>query len=304
MARRKLGAFGKPRPQRAESREFADPTATPEPLTAVREQVRVDNNETGNRGLSDDGAVSVGSQRSRRRAGKGKRKPRLTRAPLRSQGSDDAAVSDDPPRVKPWRKRTKECSRKRRGPRTVLTDHQWKLARKHVYGERGKPGRNAEGNRMKLEGMLWIFRTGAPWRDLHEDFGHWLNVYQTFRRWAKNGVFLALFLTLAKDYDLKVVMVDGTFVKVHQHGTGAPKDGASREESQANQAIGKSRGGLNTKLMAVMDRRGRAEHPGDFLVAVCLCYLLCIVSPKVADFLFQVWHIGEGRMRRPFVNRP
>ena len=70
-------------------------------------------------------------------------------------------------------------------------------------------------------------------------------------------MFLALFLTLAKDFDLKIVMVDGTFVKVHQHGTGAPKNGASSEESQANQAIGKSRGGLNTKLMAVTDRRGR-----------------------------------------------
>ena len=257
MARRKRGAFGRPRSRRAESREFADPTATPEPLTAVREQVRVDDSETENHSLSDDGAASVDSRRSRRRAGNGKRRPRGSRTPLRSQESDDIQVSEERPRPKPWRRRTKEGSRKRRGPRTVLTDHQWKIARKHVYGERGKSGRNAKNNRMKLEGMLWIFRTGAGWRDLPEDFGHWLNVYQTFRRWEANGVFLALFLTLAKDFDLKVVMVDGTFVKVHQHGTGAPKNGASSEESQANQAIGKSRGGLNTKLMAVTDRRGR-----------------------------------------------
>ena len=258
MARRKLGAFGKPKSQRAEPREIEPSAATPDPLTAVREQVRVDDNATGNRRQSDDDATSGGSRRSRRRAVSGKRKPPGARTPLRNlQESDDAAPSEERPRPKPWRKRTREGSRKRRGPRTVLTDHQWKIARRHVYGERGKPGRNAEHNRMKLEGMLWIFRTGAPWRDLHPDFGEWLNVYQTFRRWERNGVFLMLFLTLAKDFDLKIVMVDGTFVKVHQHATGAPKNGASSEESRVNQAIGKSRGGLNTKLMAVTDRRGR-----------------------------------------------
>ena len=258
MARRKLGAFGKPKIQRTEPREFADPAAAPEPLTAVREQARVDDNETGNRGQSDDAATSGGSRRSRRRAGAGKRKPPGTRTPLRNlKGSDDAAPSEERPRPKPWRKRTQEGSRKRRGPRTVLSDSQWNVARKHVYGERGKSGRNAKHNRMKLEGMLWIFRTGAPWRDLPEDYGHWLNVYQTFRRWAKNGVFLLLFLSLAQDNDLRIVMVDGTFLKVHRHATGAPKNGASSEESRVNQAIGASRGGLNTKLIAVTDSRGR-----------------------------------------------
>lgn len=103
--------------------------------------------------------------------------------------SDNPAISGGFPPVEP--------RRLRRGPRTVLTDRQWDNARRCVLGERGKPGRNAQNNRMKLEGMLWIFRVGAPWRDLPAEFGDWSNVCHTFRRWAAWGVFLLMFLALA-----------------------------------------------------------------------------------------------------------
>ena len=66
-----------------------------------------------------------------------------------------------------------------------------------------------------------------------------------------------MFLALVEGRDLKVVMVDGTFIKVHKHGAGAPRGGLTPEESQVAQAIGRSRGGLTTKLMALVDRRGR-----------------------------------------------
>ena len=84
-----------------------------------------------------------------------------------------------------------------RVPSTVLTDRQWDNARRCVLGERGKPGRNAQNNRRKLEGMLWTFRVGAPWRAHPAEFGDWSNVCHTFRRWAAWGVFLLMFLALA-----------------------------------------------------------------------------------------------------------
>ena len=106
-----------------------------------------------------------------------------------------------------------------------LTERQWKHAKEFLTGNKGDRGRTARDNRAKLNGILWIIRTGAPWRDLHEDFGHWNNVYQTFRRWTGREVFLLLLLSLAKQLNLRVLLVDGTFVKVHQHATGAPKEG-------------------------------------------------------------------------------
>ena len=99
-----------------------------------------------------------------------------------------------------------------------LTERQWERAQKFLTGNKGDKGRTAKLNR-----IFWIIRTGAPWRDLHEDFGNWNNVYQTFRRWSERQVFLLLLLSLVKQLNLRVLLVDGTFVKVHQHATGAPK---------------------------------------------------------------------------------
>ena len=71
----------------------------------------------------------------------------------------------------------------------TLSDRQWKLIEPVLPSGPGKPGRNGNDNRMSLEGMIWICRTGAPWRDLPEVFGKWGTVYRRFRRWVAAGVF-------------------------------------------------------------------------------------------------------------------
>ena len=76
---------------------------------------------------------------------------------------------------------------------------------------------------MSLEGMIWITRTDAPWRDLPREFGNWNTVHRRFRRWAQSGVFQRIFDVIEGGLDLKADMVDGTFAKVHQHGSGAKK---------------------------------------------------------------------------------
>lgn len=105
--------------------------------------------------------------------------------------------------------------------RMVLRDDQWDRIAPLLPGKEGDPGRTAANNRLFLEAVLWIVRTGAPWRDLPERFGHWNSVFQRFRRWAKGGVFERIFAALAGDADFEYVIVDGTIVRVHQHGTGA-----------------------------------------------------------------------------------
>jgi transposase len=103
----------------------------------------------------------------------------------------------------------------------LLSDEQYERIAPILPGKPGDPGRTASDNRLFLEAVLWIVRTGAPWRDLPEAFGCWNTVFRRFRRWAKNGIFARIFKSLSGDPDFEYAIVDGTIVRVHQHGTGA-----------------------------------------------------------------------------------
>ena len=105
--------------------------------------------------------------------------------------------------------------------RTVLTDAQWKRIAPILPGKKGDPGRSGDDNRRSLEGILWIVRTGAPWRDLPDVFGNWFSVWKRFRRWALKGVFEKIFKALSGEPDMEYALIDGTIVKVHRHATGA-----------------------------------------------------------------------------------
>ncbi len=105
--------------------------------------------------------------------------------------------------------------------RMVLRDDQWERIAPLLPGKVGDPGRSGADNRLFVEAVLWIARVGAPWRDLPKYFGNWNSVFQRFRRWAKGDVFDKIFDALSEDADFEYVIVDGTIVRVHQHGTGA-----------------------------------------------------------------------------------
>jgi transposase len=89
--------------------------------------------------------------------------------------------------------------------------------------ERGRPGRPAKSNRVVLNGILWVLRTGGPWRDLPSRFGPWNSVYTRFRRWVQQGVWDRVFQELSKDADSESFMIDATIVRAHQDATGAEK---------------------------------------------------------------------------------
>lgn len=120
--------------------------------------------------------------------------------------------------------------------RFVLTDAQWAKMEPHCLGKPGDPGRSGGDNRLFLEGVLWITRTGSPWRDLPPQFGKWNTVYKRYQDWVKADVFQRLFEAVSDDPDMEYAMVDATIVKVHRHGQGA-KGGPRARPSAARKAV-------------------------------------------------------------------
>jgi len=105
--------------------------------------------------------------------------------------------------------------------RQLLTDAQWQRIAPLLPGKAGDPGRSGADNRLFVEAVLWIVRTGAPWRDLPAAFGKWSSVWKRFQRGALKGVFERIFEALSHDPDFEYALIDGTIVKVHRHGQGA-----------------------------------------------------------------------------------
>ena len=120
--------------------------------------------------------------------------------------------------------------------RTVLSDVQWERIAPVLPGKAGDPGRSGADNRLFVEAVLWVVRTGAPWRDLPSGFGNWNSVFRRFRRWAQKGVFVSIFEALSGDPDFEYVMIDGTIIRVHQHGAGA-KGGLKIRPSAGRAAV-------------------------------------------------------------------
>jgi transposase len=133
--------------------------------------------------------------------------------------------------------------------RSVLTDAQWAKMEPHCLGKPSDPGRSGADNRRFIEAVLWIMRTGSPWRDLPSAFGHWNTVFKRYREWVRGDVFKRLFDAVSDEPDMEYAMVEATIVKVHRHGQGAKGGTASR-------AIGRSKGGMTTKILALTDALG------------------------------------------------
>ncbi len=102
-----------------------------------------------------------------------------------------------------------------------------------------------------VEAMVYVLRTGTPWRDLPERFGKWSGVYCRWRRWTATGLWDRLLAALARGARGTTRFIDSTHVKLHQ-------DGADPPGGQGEQAIGRTKGGLNSKITAVVESHGRA----------------------------------------------
>ena len=106
--------------------------------------------------------------------------------------------------------------------------------------------------RLFVTACLWMMRTGAPWRDLPNQYGNWNSVYRRFARWSDAGVWEEMHAHFAQDPDMEEVLIDSTVVRAHPCAAGAPKEQGGQEE----QALGRSRGGFSSKIHIAVDGLG------------------------------------------------
>ena len=138
-----------------------------------------------------------------------------------------------------------------------LTQEQWDKILEFLRCQAGVYVGVEQKCRRFVEGVLWMLRSGAQWRLLPEGYGHWNSVFKRFDRWSEKGVWEAMHRCFADDPDLESVLIDSTLVRAHACAAGARK-------SEADQALGRSRGGFSTKIHVEVDALG---NPLEFLLS-------------------------------------
>lgn len=120
---------------------------------------------------------------------------------------------------------------KHHAPRSLLSDRTWKqLEAALASAKHSRAGAPAElDDRSFFEALLYLCRTGCPWRDLPPQLGYWHAVYMRFRRWEERGVWQRLWQKLQAEpfAQARHLLIDSTTVRAHQHAAGAPKKTAS-----------------------------------------------------------------------------
>ena len=113
--------------------------------------------------------------------------------------------------------------------RHAITDEQWDRIRNLVPGKDGDPGRTGKNNRLFVDAVLYVLKTGAPWRDLPVRFGNWNSVWRRFDRWCENGIWEKIVNELS-DLDLEEVQLDSTSIKVHLAAIGGRREADEKKK--------------------------------------------------------------------------
>ncbi|MBK8173791.1 MAG: IS5 family transposase [Rhodospirillales bacterium] len=141
--------------------------------------------------------------------------------------------------------------------RFELTDFEWSIIGPLLPNKpRGVPRAD---DRKVLNGIYWRLRTGSPWADIMERYGPSTTCYNRFVRWRERGVWDRLFEAVSAAYEGDLQMIDSSSIRVHQHAANVKK-GARREPVKGTTlqpgGMGRSRGGLTTKIHALVDANG------------------------------------------------
>ena len=133
-----------------------------------------------------------------------------------------------------------------------MSDDEWVFFEAFITAIRGRGGRPPEDHRLVLDGVFWITRTGAPWRDLPEEFGKWFSVYRQFRRWTLAGLWELILAALNESEAVpdSVQMIDSTIIRAHHCAAGA-------------------KGGLKKRVLAVQKVASRPKSTSSRTAMAC-----------------------------------
>jgi transposase len=171
--------------------------------------------------------------------------------------------------------------------KTMLSEAHWDRLAPLLPPQKPWTGRPSLDHRTFIEAVLWLARTGAPWRDLPPDLMNWRTVWRRLQRWTAAGVWervVDALPAMAADAGWETHMLDSTVIRAHAHAAGARK-------ATGGQALGRSRGGFSTKLHLRCDARGR---PVTFHLTGGERHDLIGVGP-----LFERGALRTGRRGRP-----
>jgi transposase len=171
--------------------------------------------------------------------------------------------------------------------RTMLSEAMWGRLAPLLPPQKPRTGRPSLDHRRFLEAVLWLARTGAPWRDLPAELMNWRTAWRRLQRWTAAGVWervIDALRAMAPEAGWEAHMLDSTVIRAHAHAAGARK-------ATGQQALGRSRGGFSTKLHLRGDARGR---PVAFHLTAGQRHDLIGVGP-----LFERGVLRTGRRGRP-----
>ena len=97
-----------------------------------------------------------------------------------------------------------------------ISDDLWIVIEPNTIGNKGSQGGNAKDTRQFINGLFWILRTGAPWRDMPPCYGHWNAVQRRFCRWRDKGTWENILFSIVGELECEWLIVDGSFVKAHK----------------------------------------------------------------------------------------
>lgn len=101
-----------------------------------------------------------------------------------------------------------------------ISDRAWANIEKLLPGSKGSVGRPSADNRLFINAVFWILRTGAPWRDLPPDLGDWKNTHRRFCRWRDRGIWEKILEALIVEPDFEWHIIDASHCKVHPQNAG------------------------------------------------------------------------------------
>ena len=135
----------------------------------------------------------------------------------------------------------------------MLTDPMWDRLSPLLPPQKPRTGRPSLDHRRFLEAVLWLARTGSPWRDLPSELMNWRTAWRRWQRWGAAGVWgrvIGALRAMAPEAGWEAHLLDSSVIRAHAHAAGARR-------AAGKQALGRSRGGFSTKLHLRADAKGR-----------------------------------------------